>query len=103
ILGATVGVLATVAPSLILMILLLNILAKYKDSERVQRLTQYVRPVIAILLGLIAWNFFQESYEGTGVWQTILIVVSSYLLLEKVKVHPAYVIAIALVYGGFFL
>lgn len=103
ILGAFIGVFATVAPSLIIMIMLLGVLYKYKDSMKVKRLTLYVRPVIAILLGLMAWRFFQESYEGIGFWQTALITISSYLLIERIKIHPAFVIAGALVYGGFFL
>lgn len=103
ILGAIIAVLAAVAPSLIIMILLLGFLYKYKDSSKVKRLTQYVRPVIAILLGVMAWRFFQESYVGIGFWQTALITISSYLLIERMKVHPAIIIAAALVYGGFLL
>ncbi|WP_164219516.1 chromate transporter [Virgibacillus sp. YIM 98842] len=103
VLGSAVGVFATVAPSLILMIGLLSILLKYKDSPKVKRLTLYVRPIIAILLGLMAWRFFFESYEGIGIWQTVLLTAVSYVLIERVKVHPAYIIAGALVYGGFFL
>ncbi|UOQ92271.1 chromate transporter [Halobacillus shinanisalinarum] len=103
VLGALIGVFATVAPSLIIMILLLGILYKYKDSNKVKRMTQYVRPVIAILLGIMAWSFFRESYNGIGLWQTALIIISSYLLIEQLKVHPAFVIAVALVYGGFML
>ena len=45
--GAIVALFATVAPSLILMIVLLGILYKFKDSPKVQRMTNYVRPVIA--------------------------------------------------------
>lgn len=101
--GAIIGVFATVAPSLILMIALLGVLYKYKDSPKVQRLTMYVRPVIALLLGIMAWNFFAESYQGIGIWQTALLIGGSYVLLEQVKLHPAFVIAGALVYGGFFL
>lgn len=101
--GALVAVFATVAPSLILMITLLGVLYKYKDSPKVKRLTMYVRPVIALLLGLMAWDFFVESYEAAGIWQTAFLIVASYLLMEQVKVHPAFVIAGALVYGGFFL
>ncbi|WP_174616399.1 chromate transporter [Virgibacillus ihumii] len=101
--GAIIGVFATVAPSLILMIALLGVLYKYKDSPKVQRLTMYVRPVIALLLGLMAWDFFVESYDGIGIWQTALLIAGSYILLEQVKLHPAFVIAGALVYGGFFL
>lgn len=101
--GAIVAVFATVAPSLILMIMLLGILYKYKDSPKVKRLTLYVRPVIAILLGLMAWRFFVDSFEGIGIWQTALLISTSYLLLERFKVHPAFVIAGTLVYGGFVL
>ncbi|MFC4557760.1 chromate transporter [Virgibacillus kekensis] len=103
ILGSVIGVFATVAPSLIIMILLVGVLYRYKDSAKVQRLTQYVRPVIAILLGVMAWQFFSESYVGIGLWQTLLITVSSYLLIERMKVHPAFVIGAALIYGGLVL
>ncbi|WP_163970682.1 chromate transporter [Oceanobacillus halotolerans] len=103
ILGAAVGVFATVAPSLIIMIVLLGLLYKFKDSPKVKRMTLYVRPVIAILLGIMAWRFFQESYIDIGIWQLILIAGSSFLLIERMKVHPAIVIGIALGYGALFL
>ncbi|MBT2683862.1 chromate transporter [Bacillus sp. ISL-37] len=103
ILGAIVGVFATVAPSLILMISLLGLLMKYKDSPRVKRLTIVVRPVIAVLLGVMTYDFFFSSYEGVGMMQTILIGGISFILMEKLKVHPAYVIAGSLVYGALVL
>ncbi|MBY7144189.1 chromate transporter [Virgibacillus sp. NKC19-3] len=101
--GAFVGVFAAVAPSLIIMILLFGFLLKYKESPKVKRLTLYVRPVIAILLGVMAWNFFKESYVDIGFWQTGIIIVASYLLLERVKLHPAFVIIGAFIYGGLLL
>ncbi|UOQ95706.1 chromate transporter [Halobacillus shinanisalinarum] len=103
ILGAAIGVFATVAPSLIIMVFLLGLLYKYKDSPKVQRMTLYVRPAIAILLGLIAYRFFAESQAQIGWIQMLLIAGSSYLLIERMKVHPAFVILISLVYGGLFL
>ncbi|WP_188454156.1 chromate transporter [Virgibacillus oceani] len=101
--GSVIGVFAAVAPSLVIMILLLGFLHKYKDSPKVKRLTLYVRPVIAILLGVMAWRFFQESYEGIGLWQMLLITISSFLLIERMRVHPAFVIGITLLYGALFL
>jgi chromate transporter len=101
--GAIVGVFATVAPSLILMIILLGILYKFKDSPKVKRMTNYVRPTIAVLLGVMTYSFFSTSYMDAGLMQTIILVVVGFLLLEKWKVHPAYVIVGALVYGGIFL
>lgn len=101
--GAVVAVFATVAPSLILMLGLLRILIKHKESPKVKRMTLLVRPVIAVLLGIMTYDFLFTSYEGIGTWQTVGIAAVSYVLMEKVKVHPAYVIAGALVYGGIFL
>ncbi|WP_079505256.1 chromate transporter [Mesobacillus jeotgali] len=103
ILGAVVGIFATVAPSLILMIFLLGILYRHKDSPKVKRMTNYIRPIIAVLLGVMTFNFFFSSYVDTGIIQTVLLIAASYLLLEKWKVHPAYVITASLAYGGLFL
>lgn len=103
VLGAIIAVFATVAPSLILMIILLKILLKYKNSQKVKRLTSYVRPIIAILLGVMAWDFFVESYEGIGIWQTVGIGVISFFMIERWRIHPAIVIVAAFVYGGLVL
>ncbi|MEN2768596.1 chromate transporter [Ornithinibacillus xuwenensis] len=101
--GAVIGVFATVAPSLIIMIALLGVLYKFKDSPKVKRLTLFVRPVIAILLGLMAWRFFFESYEGIGLVHTAIIAIASFLLIERIKIHPAFVILGAFIYGGILL
>ncbi|MBS4178823.1 chromate transporter [Lederbergia citrea] len=103
--GAAVALFATVAPSLILMIALLGLLLKYKDSPKVKKMTLLVRPAIAVLLGVMTISFFLSSIsiEGSGYVQTILIAGVSLLLLQKWKLHPAYVIAGALVYGAVFL
>lgn len=103
VLGSIVAVFATVAPSLILMITLLSLLMKFKHSPRVKRMTMVVRPVIAVLLGVMTYDFIFSSYESSGWTQTILIGAISFILMEKVKVHPAFVIAGALLYGGMVL
>lgn len=76
---------------------------KFKDSPKVKLLTNLVRPVIAVLLAAMTIDFFQNSYEGIGIYQTIFIGIISLILLEKVKIHPAYVIAGSLFYGAIFL
>lgn len=100
ILGSIVAAFATVGPSLILMITLLGLLMKYKESPKVKWMTIYIRPVIAVLLGIMTYDFFFSSYEGIGIGQTLFIGGLSFVLMEKMKVHPAYVIAGALVYGA---
>ncbi|MEK3887970.1 chromate transporter [Bacillus sp. FSL K6-3431] len=103
--GAVIALFATVAPSLLLMISLLGLLLRFKNSPQVKRMTQLVRPAIAVLLGMLTVNFFSSSISenSAGYFQTILISIVSIFLLQLRKVHPAYVIAGALLYGAIFL
>ncbi|WP_210365354.1 chromate transporter [Bacillus sp. REN3] len=103
ILGAFVGVFATVAPSLILMITLLGLLYKFKDSPKVKKMTLFVKPAIAVMLGVMAYSFFSDAYLDIGGWQTLLLIVAGYVLMEKIQIHPAFVIMMALGYGAIFL
>lgn len=102
-LGGIIALFATVAPSLILMIILLGIIMKYKNSPKVKRLTNYVRPTIAALLVVLTYEFFVDSISSIGSLQTFGIAVVSFFLLEKVKMHPAYVIVGAILYGAIIL
>ncbi|MFL6562396.1 MAG: chromate transporter [Bacillus sp. (in: firmicutes)] len=101
--GAVVGVFATIAPSLILMIVLLQLIFKYKDSPRVKRLSMFVLPAVAVLMATLTFDFFHTSYNTNGIWATLVIAILSFLLLEKWKVHPAFVIVGGLAFGALFL
>jgi len=103
VLGAIVALFATVGPSLILMLILLNILYRYRNSPRVKRLSSFVLPAIAILLADMTFDFFNTSYDAVGLVATVLLVVAAYFALERMKIHPAFVIMAGLVIGGFFL
>lgn len=100
ILGSIVAMIATVAPSLLLMVLMMAILMKYKDEPEVKNLTKVIRPVIAILLAFMTIQFAQQAVEGIGIAYTVIVMAVSFVLLEKVKLHPAFVIALALVFGA---
>lgn len=101
--GAIVALAATVLPSLLLMIVLLGILYKNRSSIKVKRLTSFVLPTIAVLLGVLTFDFFHTSYQSIGIYSTLLIAAVSYFLLEKWKVHPAFVIVGGLFVGAVFL
>ncbi len=103
VLGSIVALLAIFAPSLMIMILLMGMLHKHKDSPRVKRMTAFIRPTIAIMLGLIGYEFVENAWSIAGTWQTLFLIVASYLLMEKWKVHPVMVIAGTLLYGAFIL
>jgi chromate transporter len=71
--GSVIALFATVAPSLILMVLLLSLIYRYKDSPRVKRLSKVVLPAVAILMGTLTFDFFYESYFSNRLWETIFI------------------------------
>jgi len=43
---------------------------------------------------------FQDSYHSIGIIQSGVIALVAFLLLQKWKVHPAFVIILAFLYGG---
>ncbi|TDL31425.1 chromate transporter [Jeotgalibacillus sp. S-D1] len=100
VLGSAVALFATIAPSLLLMLVLMVTLLKYKDSPQVKNITKLIRPVIAVLLGAMTVQFFITSTESSGAVQTIILTIISFWMLEVKKVHPAFVILLAIVYGG---
>lgn len=102
-LGAVLAVLATVTPSLILMITLMGILYKNRTSPRVKRMTAYVKPTIAVLLGVMAFQAFFDSYVQISVVHIIILAAGSYWLMEKRKVHPGLVVLSSLIYGAVLL
>jgi chromate transporter len=101
--GAFIALFATVAPSLLAMLFLLQVLYRFKDSPKVKRMTSLIRPTIAILLGVLAGEFLFESWQDSGLVHTFILGGASMLLMEKWKIHPAYVIGGALLYGAVFL
>lgn len=102
-LGSGIGLVASVAPSMIMMGALVGLLMKFKDSPKVIRLTQYIRPTIAVLLGIMTYNFFFSSYESAGIMHTVIIGVASLFALERWRVNPAIVVLCALIYGAVFI
>ncbi len=100
ILGSAIGVFATVAPSMAAMILLLGILMRYRNSPRVRAMTMLIRPAIAVLLGVLTFRMFRGSYLDVGAIQTFGMAAVAFLLMVWRRVHPAYVIVGAMVYGA---
>ena len=103
VMGVVVALFALIAPSLLAMLFLLGLLNKFKDSPRVKVMTGLIRPTIAILLGVLAYEFFFRSWVSIGSFHTALLILLSFLLLERWKIHPVYVIVGSLFYGAFLI
>lgn len=101
--GAGVAVAATVVPSLLLMIAALGLLYRHRESPQVKRMSQWVRPVIAIMMAWLTLGFLLEGINSAGWLHTLIIGAVAAIALIRLKVHPAFVVMGALVYGGLLL
>ncbi|MFM1651105.1 chromate transporter [Brevibacillus sp. B_LB10_24] len=97
--GAIVGLIATVAPTAVAMILLLGFMNVFQKAPQVKAMTQSVRSIVAVMLGILAYQFIQGSIEQIGWVHTLILAAAAFFLLENRKIHPAVVIAGAMVYG----
>lgn len=100
IVGTMIALIATVIPSLILKIMLMKVLLAHKNSPRVKRLSLYIKPTIAVLLGIIVIQNFTVAFDSMGIFHLGVLVVAAYYFLEQKKTHPTLVILGALIYGG---
>ncbi|MBW4085783.1 chromate transporter [Paenibacillus sp. S150] len=97
--GAILSVLAHILPSGIAMIALLSAVNYLSGSKVVAGMIAAVSPVIAVMLGLMAWEFAQKAFKGLGKRTGAAFLVLALILLEVLHLHPAIVIVLFLGYG----
>jgi chromate transporter len=97
--GAILSVLSHILPSVIAMIALLSAINYLSGSRVVAGMIAGVSPVIAVMLGLMAYEFAQKAYKGLGKWLSLSFFLLALILLEVVQLHPAIVIVLFLSYG----
>lgn len=103
ILGAIVSVLAHVLPTSIAIIALLGSMYALRESKVVAGMVAAVRPVIFVMLGMMAYEFAKKAWSGLGKIFAILFGVIAFVLLQLLDIHPGIVVAVFLGYGVFHL
>jgi chromate transporter len=98
--GMVNAVLATIIPTIVLMIILLKSLNAYKDEAWVKGMSSAVVPVVGVMLLKMTLNFIQKSRKSSlGLMWTLLLIVVGIILLEFMHVHPA-ILIFALLLGA---
>ncbi|MEK4063170.1 MULTISPECIES: chromate transporter [Paenibacillus] len=97
--GALLSVLAHILPSCIAMIALLSAVNYLSGSKVVAGMIAAVSPVIAVMLGMMAYEFAQKAFKGLGKWIGGAFLLLALVLLEVLHLHPAIVIVLFLGYG----
>jgi len=97
--GAVVAVLGHILPSTLAMILLMSGVYFLSASPIIQGMISAVIPVVAVMLGVMMYEFGQKAVKGLGVYLGIISFVLAFLLLQVIEIHPAIVIIVYLTYG----
>ena len=96
--GAIAGLLGVTVPTIIAMILLGAVYARYKDTPVVSNFLKGVRPVVVALLALVVWQFVPKAFgtppQWLGNWALWLVGIAAFVLSVRFNVHPALLIVV---------
>jgi chromate transporter len=97
--GMMNGIIATVIPTVFIMIGLIGLLSSFRDSPIVIGMIQAVTPVIGVMLAALMYQFLKQSRASLGWIISIVLGVFSLIFYYFLGVHPAILIGILLLYG----
>ena len=97
--GMVNAVLATIIPTIIIMIVLITSLNSFRDQPWVNGMTQAVVPVVGVMLAKLTYDFFKKAKVNMGWMVTIVLGAGSLVLIEWLGVHPGIIIFALLLYA----
>ncbi len=98
IVGCLAALLATVGPTAIAIIFLLQLLQEFKDIPWVQFMSLSVVPVVGVMLAVMTWDFAKKSGESLGWVKGLILIFLALLLMEVLNLHPAILILMLIIY-----
>lgn len=90
--GMLNAVIATVLPTILLMLLLLTSFNKVKDHPRVEGMTNGVIPIVGVMMATLTWDFIKKTRQGFGLKKGVFLLLGSFIVMEILNVHPGIVI-----------
>jgi chromate transporter len=97
--GLINGLIATVLPTVLLMIGLIGLLSSFRESRVVAGMTAAVAPVVGVMLFVLTMQFLKQSKKGIGLAVTVVLSIVSLAAYQFLGIHPAIVIGFLIVYG----
>ncbi|EHQ87979.1 chromate transporter [Desulfosporosinus youngiae] len=95
-LGALAATLGTVAPTVIVVVLLGSLIVKYSDSPELKAMLQAVRPVVVVLVAETAYDMGKKAFPSGSTWGIAVVTVA---LLYLANIHPAFIIVVSMLFG----
>nr|WP_234031419.1 chromate transporter [Lentibacillus cibarius] len=97
VIGMINAVLASIIPTILLMIVLLASLSSVRDVAWVEGMTAAVIPVVAMMLAVLTWQFFNRARQGMGWIQTVVMSALIFIAYQFLGVHPGIIIGALIV------
>ena len=94
--GVIAGLIGTVLPSLIIMIIITAVFWEFKDLKSVKGMLGGIRPAVVGMLAAVSFNLFKPSV--TNISEGI-IAVCCFLLIVVLKINPALIMLLSAVTG----
>lgn len=95
-LGALAALIGTVAPTVIIVVLLGTLIMKYSNSPELKAMLKAVRPVVVVLVAQTAYDMGKKSFPTYSSWGIAVVTVA---LLYLANIHPAFIIVAAMLFG----
>jgi len=95
--GMINAILASIIPTIILMIVLLATLSGIREFDWVQGMTAAIVPVVGMMMAVLTWQFANKARKGMGWGKTILMLAMVFIVLQLLNIHPGIVIAVLLI------
>ncbi|WP_339240402.1 chromate transporter [Bacillus sp. FSL P4-0322] len=99
--GAIVATAAHILPTCLAMVALVTLVSVLSSSQIIQNMIGAVTPVIAVLLGIMAYEFGQKALKGFGMIFGIALFLPAFIGLQVLAIHPGIIVMIFLLYGAF--
>ncbi|WP_059104448.1 chromate transporter [Shouchella shacheensis] len=99
--GACWATVTHILPTSLAMVALVSLVAIISESAVINGMIGAVTPVIAVLLGVMAYEFGKKAVAGFGWILGAVTFAIAFLLLEGVDIHPGVVIILFILYGLF--
>jgi len=97
ILGMLTALVASILPTVLLMLVLLTSFKQFKDNPRIQGMTDAVVPIVGVMLGVLTWQFLKKAKDGLGWIKGLSLLMLSFIFIELLNFHPGIIIGLLLI------
>ncbi|MCL6547353.1 MAG: chromate transporter [Alicyclobacillus sp.] len=97
--GAITAVVVHILPTSLAMVILVGALGLLRHSPVVKGIIAAVDPVVAVMLGVMAYEFLSKTWKGLGKVVGTAFAAAAFVLLVVLNVNPGVVVVVFLAYG----